>query len=306
MKNSEYIKICLECNNAFKLIIIFNNMKELTIELPGECALDCVHCSHSLNEELQMDHPEFEEEELLDMVRDTEISKVRISGGEPFLIHEPGMFTILEEAKRLGKQTEVLSSVVYSRAPSYHKFIAQPIPEQLFAGLRELVDKICFSLYGNEEVHDNITRTEGSFRALSESVRRARKYGVNLGFNFVPLRMNVHSMDDVASYVRYQQTMTKKEVDLGILRFIRQGGACLASDYALNKDETNKLRARIPYIAAKYSIKINMGCSFAEKGCRAKIGKKVIMPGKIRVCSALKYVEAPEIIHGKCACEKLW
>ena len=260
-------------------------MKELTIELSGHCNLDCIHCSHDRENEEQIDHPDFEKDELrkiLDSYPDFE--KIRISGGEPF--HNSLLFFTASEAKKRKKYVEVLSSGVYERTPEGNLF---SIPENLLKNSRGLIDKIGFSLYGSEEIHEGITQIKGSFKCLDGSVESARKYQIPFAFNFVALRDNVKGLEDALNYARYQYLMGAKGVSLRLIRLICQGSGASNSEQKLSNQKIKKIIDRVPYLEIKYGIPIYPGCSFSEKGCRAGDEKAVVTSdGQYLACSALK------------------
>ncbi len=277
-------------------------MKELTIELTGICALDCIHCSHDRNEEAEIDHPGFEDGEIDDILDShSGFEKVRISGGEPF--NDAILWTILEEAKQRKLFTEILTSGVYSLDEARRP---QPIPEQLIARCPGLADTIGFSIYGSRETHDFVTQTPGAFNALDKSVTSARKYRIPFSFNFVALRSSVPGLEEALTYAGYQSHMMGHNVPFRILRFIKQGDGADHYQQALSQSAVEELRERVPYLEKKYGLEISLGCSFAEKGCRAGCGKKVVSAnGGYFDCSALKWHEG-EVKPGSFPCRERW
>ena len=259
-------------------------MKELTIELPENCALRCRHCSHDRVCELQVDYPGWEEHEfgpLLDLYGT--FKKVRISGGEPFS-QLTSLLAILRQAKQRNRYTEVLSSGVCSRD---FDGSLEPIPEEVLRTHSEFIDNIGFTIHGDRQTHDFITQTLGSFDCLRKSVDLARKYQVHFSFNFVAMRPSLAGLEHSLDCVRYYTAVVRKEVPFRILRFIKQGDS--QQNLALDVEQVLALRRRVPLLEEKYGVKIYLGCSLVEKGCRAGEGKAVeTAHGGSFACSSLK------------------
>lgn len=260
-------------------------MKELTIELSGICNLDCIHCSHDREKDESIDYPELDKKELRDILDSySDFEKIRISGGEPF--HDSRLFFLAQEAKKRKKYVEVLSSGVYERTPEGNLF---SIPENLLKNSLGLIDKISFSLYGSEEVHDSITQIDGSFKCLDGSVKLSRKYEIPFAFNFVALRDSIEGLEGALDYARYQSSLGAKDVSLRIIRFICQGSGASNPEQKLSSKEIKKIIDRVPYLENRYKVPIFPGCSFAEKDCRAGDEKAVVTSdGQYLSCSALK------------------
>ncbi|MBS3091270.1 4Fe-4S cluster-binding domain-containing protein [Candidatus Pacearchaeota archaeon] len=268
-------------------------MKELTIEVTNQCCLCCVHCSTRAGRDFEDDLvflPRRKVKEVL--YRFADFEKIRFSGGEPFI--RPGIINIFHDAKTRGKFVEVLTS-------GY--FWGQPIPEDLIRKCKAFVDLISFSIYGDEWVHQNVTR-EYSLKCLDKSVDRVISHKIPFGFNFVALKKSIPGLEYVMQYVGKRASEVKYYVpSLRILRFIQQGYGEGRADQAINEDEIERVKEMAKSFAEKYHVDLKIGCSFAEQGCTQGEGKAVVTAkGEYLNCSALKYGS----LQGPFACREKW
>jgi len=284
-------------------------MKELTIEITNNCANKCVHCPSCalLEWDLQgLDEERGESEQIFELTKPEVIrvldenpvfDKIRFSGGEPFM--HPLLLEFLREAKKRRKYVEVLTS---------GNFYFREQPFALINSSREFVDRINISLYGNREVHDNITRNEGSFDCLDATVDRILGEKINFSFNFVAMSKNKDALEDVFRYV-----CSKKNdycnPGINILRIINQGFALGEKYLFLLEAQVSAVAVLSKELSRKYNVPVSLGCSFAETFCNAGNNKRIFTYNREYFdCSALKgeRVNSREIGGSNFLCQERW
>lgn len=276
-------------------------MAELTIEASPSCDLNCIHCSHDKEYESGVDYPGLEIEEILECVdKHPEFDKIRISGGEPFR-YAP-LVELVAELNRRGKTIEILTSGV-SRVIDN---VPQPLPEQTLSELGE-VSNMAFSIYGNREVHETVTRVVDSYDCMNSSIDRVRKREIPFSFNFVAMRSSIPGLELAIQYAGLKKAQARMDrIDFRVLRFIKQGEGRVNDSQALSEEEIKGVIQRATSYGNRYGAEVRYGCSLLGKGCSAGTGKAVLTSdGKYIPCSALKEISEP-FTPGSLPCKKAW
>ncbi len=249
-------------------------MKDLTIEITERCSLNCLHCSTNSS---PIKSNFLREKQLLKYLQEfQEFNHLRFSGGEPF--EHPLIADLAKKVKQENKELEILTSGV---------FYESPIPNSLLEDIKPSVDRIIFSIYGSEKIHNNITR-HNSFSYLDESVERTIKQKIPIYFQTIAMKSNQQEIENIIEYINNKKSKTDYcNIGLHILRFIKQGRATQA-DEALTRQKLDKLILDATELSEKSKVRVSFGCSLKEENCVQ--GKAVITTrGEKTTCSALKY-----------------
>lgn len=154
-----------------------------------KCNIQCVFCYYRDN----LNTPNRTQAEIihdLEYARRHGITEVDLSGGEP-TVH-PRLPELIAKAREIGMERVcIISNGLRLADRSYLK-------ELKAAGL----DEVLFSVHGsNENVHDQITNVQGSFKKISAALFNAAAEGLNVRTNTVVNRMNYEDLSSVSRFV---------------------------------------------------------------------------------------------------------
>lgn len=276
-------------------------LKELCLEVTNRCTMHCLHCSTDAQEKLgQMKELNFDE--ICSIISDfASLGGVilEISGGEPIL--HPSLLEIVEFAKNKALEVRLYTGGVDCYGT------CEPLPEGLLKKLCSVqLDKIIFNLEGpNSQVHDRITVTPGSFKALCASINKAKKFGLWVGAHFVPIKLNAHTIGDALKLAR------ELNIDeVALLRFVPQGrGKSNEAMLKLTRVELWRFLEHVADLRQEFQEKpqIRAGCpldfiafidsTIKHYSCKAGLSTCDITPsGNVIPCPAFKYM--PEFVAG--------
>lgn len=158
------------------------------LDLTYRCNLNCLHCYcqglckgfSTCQEELSLD----EIKDLLDELAQAGSLYLALSGGEIFL--RPDFFAVASYARRKNFCLTFFTNGTL-------------IDDDIARGLAELSPlAVEMSIYGSgADVHDAITRKEGSFQRLLEATGLLRKYNIRFSLKSVIMEPNFHQADDI-------------------------------------------------------------------------------------------------------------
>ena len=287
----------------------FNDMKELTIEVTNNCANKCIHCSSCALFECDLqglDEERGKSEQIFKLTKPEIIKildenpgfdKVRFSGGEPFM--HPILLELLKEAKRRGKYVEVLTS---------GNFYNRSEPLALISTARIFLDKIGISLYGGRKIHDTITRTEGSFDCLDETINRILAERIYFAFNFTAMSKNKDFLEEAFIYAQSKKS-NYCNPGINFSRLINQGFASGERSLFLSEEQIDEIVVLSQKFSKQYDVPISFGCSFAKTSCCAGSGKRVFTyERKYFDCSSLKDAnkDPSNLFLYKFLCQERW
>jgi len=263
-------------------------MFEAVIEITDKCPLSCLHCSTKAS--LTASHT-LSLKDIQKVVSDGKrlgLDTVVISGGEPF--SHPEFREIMS-----GFQNEVPRIKLYTSGITPIDGTIAPINPTDLAFLRQtFVSKlvVIFSVQGgSSDVHDSVTRIAGSFEILKESMNNAFRLNLEMELHFVPLKLNLHSLESV-----YDLAADYGISRLSLLRFVPQGrGAQFSDQLLLSCKERKELSEIIDKLKARNGgVQIRTGAPFnflKKKGNICNVGQDrvLINPfGDIYPCEAFK------------------
>lgn len=147
----------------------------LQIELTYGCNSSCAFC-YNPNHKKQIN--EGIRERVLDAVNSYRIEHVQLIGGEVTIL--PNLPSYLDRLKDIPWRSIVTNARIY-------------VPE-----LEGRVDEIYISMHGTPELHENLTRAQGSFEVITESIRRYVAAGIMVHSDSVLTKVNAHQMYTIA------------------------------------------------------------------------------------------------------------
>lgn len=158
------------------------------IDVTYRCNNNCVHCwlqlpdtKHHKQKELPFDRII----EIVDEARNLGCRQWNISGGEPMLRDDfPELF-----------------EYITSRASTYSLNTNGTLITPKIAALMKRKGVKLISIYGaSEKVHDRITRTPGSFKAMQQGISYLKEQGARFVFQIVPMKDNFHQMEQMKEF----------------------------------------------------------------------------------------------------------
>jgi AdoMet-dependent heme synthase len=159
------------------------NDKALRLGVPLSVHLDITYrcnerCEHCYLE--HADHGEMTTTEILGLLRQLEqvgVFFLTISGGEPLVRRD--CFEIIKSARSLGFNVKLKTNAILIKEPEARK-------------LRSLgVEQVQISVYSHRpEVHDAITKTQGSLKRTVTAIRMLRLQGLKVTIAYVLMKSN--------------------------------------------------------------------------------------------------------------------
>jgi MoaA/NifB/PqqE/SkfB family radical SAM enzyme len=142
-------------------------LSHIDLEITRECNLNCIHCSaasKTRGEEMSVDFVK----KTLREAKPMGLEKVGLTGGEPFLNREK-LMTIG------GFCREELSIPIHIHSNG------TLISEQDAEWIKRMEAEITIAIYGNTvAIHDDITRTKGSFSSTLSGLKNLVKANANI------------------------------------------------------------------------------------------------------------------------------
>ena len=263
--------------------------KLICLEIIGKCGLNCIHCSTRSNPENSTILDLNIIGKILSEGIEIGFNELAISGGDPFV--HPNLIQIIRYAKELGYyvMTYTNGNMIGNDSNLY------PLTNKIYTKLDKAgLDKIIFSLHStNENIHDRITGSEGSFKNLIKSIENSKKgFSFQRELNFVIMRIN---LQDKISLIRFMKKYNINNIHL--LRFVPHGrgldneqillvepdelNSFSEHFYDLNKDIIIEYSSSLPIVNIENNIKCRAGRE--EKLC-------ITPKGYVFPCVAMKNI----------------
>jgi len=163
--------------------------EEGVLELTYRCNLNCRHC-YCNDASLKIKDEELTFKEICALIDDAVnlgCLWLAFSGGEPFIRED--FFDIYLYAKKKGLLLAILTN-------------AALIDEKAVSFLKEWPPRdVEISLYGvNEEIHDKVTQTKGSFKKTINAIHLLRENGITLEIKTMVLTLNRHEIGKISKF----------------------------------------------------------------------------------------------------------
>ena len=269
-----------------------HKLQEVCLEITDVCPMECMHCSGSCKLTSENILSLLEVKAIINDFAGMGGRILEISGGEP-LMH-PDLFEIVAHAKTNQLETILYTSGVTLDIDGRRISIRADLAEKL----RKLgLDKIIFNVQGaTPEIHETVTRKEGSFKKAVQGIKAMKSVGCWVGVHFVPIKPNRGKLRDV---IHLCHNLGVDE--LGLLRFVPQGrGLTNRKPLELSKKEfeefiqsTVKLKSSHENPTIRVGRPINfcplVDASITKEECNAGISRCLITPeGNVVPCPAFK------------------
>lgn len=162
--------------------------------ITGKCNSNCVMCpspeySRKISETSSI-------ADLMALARHipSDAPHLTITGGEPFLIGEQ-IFPFLRYLKKKFCRTEFLF-LTNGRIFSVDKYV------QMFSESAPQNSIVAIPVHGScQEIHDSITRTDGSFKQTLLGIKKLLKNGIRIEIRLVVSKKNVADFDNIATLI---------------------------------------------------------------------------------------------------------
>lgn len=266
--------------------------EELTLELADWCPSLCIHCSSNSGPYCRNRLGRDLATRLVEEAKSLGAEKVSFGGGEPTASED--FLSVLQHTLALGMQAEVFTC-------GFRVSCGEPasLEDEILDAMASLENvKLIFSTHGAcSQIHDLVTQTPGSFRALVESLNACKAREIKCEMNFVPLRVNV------AEFNRLVHLADALGVGrLSVLRFVPQGrGHRNARQLELSAKEEDAFVTELVQLRTEAVVDIRTGSPFNgivpgnAVPCRAGSGKLVVQAdGNVLPCEVFKHDERRE------------
>lgn len=162
--------------------------------ITGKCNSNCIMCPSS--EYSRKNSFSANLTDLLELAEHipSDVSHMTITGGEPFLMGEQ-IFPFLQFLKKKFIDTEFLF-LTNGRIFAIDKYI------QMFCETTPNNSIVAIPVHGScEQIHDAITRTDGSFKQTLLGVKRLLKNKIPVEVRLVVNKLNVNDFDNIAQLI---------------------------------------------------------------------------------------------------------
>jgi MoaA/NifB/PqqE/SkfB family radical SAM enzyme len=209
-------------------------LKEISIEIIQRCPNNCIHCSSnsSCSSKNIINYEVYKK--TIDDAVDLGLSRVCISGGEPFL--HPDLVKFIKYSKEKGLEVFIYTSgITFNSMGEY-----ADIDESLIKQLKDIgLDRLIFNVQSCEEVlYNTIMGTENCFNLMKSSIKNCVNCKLFCEMHFVPMRLNYNMIHSVLEMAR-ELGVSK----VSFLRLVMQGRALLNRDKVeLSKEMTSELK----------------------------------------------------------------
>lgn len=162
--------------------------------ITGKCNSNCIMCPSP--EHSRRTSQAANLYDLLELAKHipSDVSHLTITGGEPFLIGEQ-IFPFLQFLKEKFVDTEFLF-LTNGRIFAVDKYV------QSFCENAPYNSIVAIPVHGScEQVHDAITRADGSFKQTILGIKRLLKKGIPIEIRLVVSKLNVNDFDNIAELI---------------------------------------------------------------------------------------------------------
>ncbi len=182
----------------------FNKLNIVWLELRKACNLECIHCYNSSNPcaENKKFPLSFDEwKNIITQLVPYKPKTIVFIGGEPLLFKDICDLIIFTR-----KELENTNLVLYSNLTLLKDYMIQVLKENNV--------KVVTSLYAdNAEIHDKITRKNGSFEKTVSSIKQLKDNGISVTANMVVMNLNEELIQNTENFIfKITGNRTKSDV----------------------------------------------------------------------------------------------
>ena len=181
-------------NNKWIRVLYRDDSEDNVIVVTNQCNSNCIMCPDSDVVRNTKDVPYIEK--ILEQVRciPNDTNHITIAGGEPGMIKE-NLIKLLKECKEYLTETDFLllsNGRVFSNT-EYTKKVKEWAPKYF---------RIAIPLYAdNEELHDEITQANGSFKQTLLGIKKLIKNSIDVEIRIVVLKKNYKELEKITKFI---------------------------------------------------------------------------------------------------------
>lgn len=224
------------------------------LEIVSECNERCIHCyiPHELKTEL-MDDSLFNS--ILDQSRDMNLLHITMSGGEPML--HPRFINFLKICREYDMSVNVLSNLTLLNENIINEMKNNPLLS---------VQTSIYSMDPN--IHDSITRHNGSLNKTIESVQKLIKNNIPVQVNCPIMKANFDSYKRVLDWASVNQISASADYSI-IAKFDhhKDNLSCRLTSLELEQVISDKISNELSYNDIKKEISDNMKKTLDDNVC---------------------------------------
>ena len=261
---------------------------ELHFELESSCILTCKHCSSWAKKKETL---QFDEKDILRLVKAVNPSEIYFTGGEPLLFHD-----LLPLFSGISSQFPECRLGLFTTGIIQNNGCLAPVGLDTLTRLYQSGLRICYvSLYSDEEYwHDYMTETAGSFEKTVQAIKNMHAVGIDVRINLVVTRFNAPQIRNIINFVS-----DLKVSEVRLLKLIQHGNASNYWDMIGISDQ-EYLQA----INSIYSCRKSLGtritlssipnlapCRPIDNSCGCQARKKLLyvtLNGNVYPCACVK------------------
>ncbi|OPJ57784.1 radical SAM protein [Clostridium chromiireducens] len=192
------------CGNYTKEKVIDRKLSTVWFELRKACNLNCCHCymdcNSSSDKGLNLLNVE-DWKRIINQLKKFKPKKIILIGGEPLLFN--GIIDIINYCKKICSESEL---ILYSNLTLLTEKIIQAIVSNKV--------KVITSIYSNKaEIHDKITRKDGSFNITISNIKKLKEFGVYVKANSAVMSYNFNDISEIQDYI-YELTGVRSKIDI--------------------------------------------------------------------------------------------
>ena len=266
-------------------------LNEVSIEIIRKCPNNCIYCS-SMSDDKCSEILEYEK--FVSVVNDAAYlgaKTICLSGGEPF--QHPGIVDMTAYIKTLGLQSFIYTSGISINAQNGKV----SLDTKVLKAISGIVTKLIFSIEAvTPEIYDCIMGTNGCFDKMKQSVLDANNFSIATEAHFIPMKININEVADVAALCR-ELGISK----ISFLRLVLHGRALQNKrQKALSDEELTRLKHSLEELKKNTGDDIRIGVPLSLDNscgkCEAARGKlNIKYDGKVFPCEVFK--NSPNIKH---------
>lgn len=279
---------------------------ELHFELEPNCILTCKHCS---SQAIKKEIIQYKEKDVLRLVKTVDPLEIYFTGGEPLLFENlMTLFSCITSQFPKCKLGLFTTGIVQSNG------LLAPVGLDYLTQLYQAGLRVCYvSLYSDEENwHDYMTNTTGSFIKTVQAIRNMIAVGIDARINLVITRFNYSRIREIINFVS-----GLKVSEVRLLKLIRHGNALNCWD-TIGLSDSEYLQTITSICSSREELATRITFSSTPKlapcrplinscGCQARKNLLyVTLSGDIYPCACVKNDASYLICNLKDAClEKL-
>lgn len=259
-------------------------LKEISIEIIRKCPNHCIHCSSLSGESCSevLDYELFTS--VIHNAAELGTEVICLSGGEPFLHNR--IVDMVKFIDSLGLKVYIYTSGIVLDTQGRKTSIDRAVLE----AISNHVSKLVFNLEAAvPQTYDTIMGTKGCFRILQQSVHYAREVSITTEAHFVPMRLNMHEIEDVIALCK-ELNISK----ISFLRLVLHGRAQEnEAEIALSDTELEQVKTLLEgqKESVEQDIRIGVPLSHSTECCKCEAARgklNIKYDGRVFPCEVFK------------------